>query len=643
MAETAVSHAFVLPDDDFQDWFQALQPYLQKFDRVAVVRSPAGNDLNRYRNVTAVAAPETWFQDDPHAHIRRIYPSVVRVDVVDAKTPQAMASILQQRIATNDRFGEQQEPEKHLFDRFVIDWMSLHRPLRVVGTFTDTPAGNAADNPGFDIETVPGAKIVAGVAGTVTKQWQGSQPDDTGLGNYVQVTSKFYTQTYVVTYAGLRSINVPLNTAVNVGDVLGEAAGQSVRVIVQNPPHGRQGFRLPHVVDPMNMIYVQNLRVRPTVDGLRVRSLPDVDKGEIIGQISKSDRLEPLEMHARVLRKVGVEGQWLRVKLPGGKTGYSAAWYMEAVLPGDSKFEGVNILGVNLDAFHPRGIPDPSLLGNLGWVRFGYNVSAQTGSTDIQAAYDRFAPLAEKYVSAGYKVCFTTSHQTYGEGRNEFWPWTAMDDNKWNMLIGPFADMMSRIMQQWAGKGLAHCWQVWNEPDAPMGAEASVAMLPHHYHAMLKAVVPAMRASDPEATIISAGLTGTQMGSNWIKQAVANLPSNAALDGIALHPYGLTSRGPGDPFGHFGSIDPAVQDYGSVLPGKPLWITEWGVIGAPQTAPNEIGDYAIAMISHIKANYRGQVAAFIWYPWAEGMHSAYGIVDQNSQPRPGLTERFLNA
>src|SRR5690349_6330774 len=71
MPEEIISHAFVLPNDNFEAWFQAIRPYKSKFPRVAVVRSPRGNALNRYRSVSAVAAPQTWIQDDPAAHIRR--------------------------------------------------------------------------------------------------------------------------------------------------------------------------------------------------------------------------------------------------------------------------------------------------------------------------------------------------------------------------------------------------------------------------------------------------------------------------------------------------------------------------------------------------------------------------------------------
>ena len=54
MSDSFVSHAFVLPDRNFHEWLAALRPYLEKFEGVTALRSPAGNDLNRYRNVSAV-------------------------------------------------------------------------------------------------------------------------------------------------------------------------------------------------------------------------------------------------------------------------------------------------------------------------------------------------------------------------------------------------------------------------------------------------------------------------------------------------------------------------------------------------------------------------------------------------------------
>ena len=226
MSEQAMSHAFVLPDENFHGWLAALQPYLTHFERVAVVRSPAGNDLNRFRNVSAVTAARTWMQDDPLQHIRRIYPQVVRVDVIDAPSPADLSQIIAERVRLDDRYGEQNNTPPHIFDRFVVAWPTDYRPLKITRPFTSRPNDTLDPNPGIDITTEPGSQVLAGVEGTVTKQWAGAQPDAFNLGKYVQVTTERGPNTYVLTYAGLRSVGVPLHSRVNVGDVLGEAAGR---------------------------------------------------------------------------------------------------------------------------------------------------------------------------------------------------------------------------------------------------------------------------------------------------------------------------------------------------------------------------------------------------------------------------------
>src|SRR5690242_899837 len=129
MNDTPISHAFVLPEDNFQAWFNALKPYLNNFERVSVIRNPGGTDLNPYRNVSAVTAPKMWLNNSPFQHIRRIYPSVVRIDTVRATNPQELAMIVNRRVANNDRFGER-DNDGHLFERFVLEWPSDYSPFK---------------------------------------------------------------------------------------------------------------------------------------------------------------------------------------------------------------------------------------------------------------------------------------------------------------------------------------------------------------------------------------------------------------------------------------------------------------------------------------------------------------------------------
>ncbi len=634
MTTELISHALVIPDDNFNAWLEAVRPYTRKFEKVAVVRSPRGNDLNRYRNVTAVNAPQMWSQDNPLSHIRRIYPMVVRVDIINAQTPQELAAALQRRIDANDRYGTR-GGTAHIDDRFILEYPVAFSKLQIVTPFPELPSTD--DTFGVMCLSAKGARVVASAAGKVSKVSTSS--DALGIGGYVQVTSQHAGKTYTVTYGGLERVSVALNKEVKVGDELGTAAGASVLLALQEAGGGASGYKLPNVLDPARYLYITNLRVRPTSKGLRVRTVPSTT-GEILGFVNPWDWLETLEMHGRTLSKLGKADEWLRLKMPDGRPGYCAAWLLEGAIKNPDRLSGINITGVNLDEMHPLGKPPANRLGKIGWVRFGYSVSNKTGSEDIRKAYDRYAPLAERYVKAGYKVVFTTSHETYGEGKDQFWPWASMTDQKWDMLIKPFSEMMYNIARQWAGKGLVEAWQVWNEQDAHLGAEASVAMSPANYKKMLRAVVPAIRAGDPEVFVLTGGYTNTQ-GERYVRLSIQGLTHDAMPDGLAMHIYGRSCR-PNDRYGQYGSIDDLLKAYYAILP-KPLWITEWGVLDAPDHNPRDIGDYAMAMVQHIKRNYANLVQALIWYAWAESMHNGFGIVDRNNQPRPGLTERYLNA
>lgn len=631
------SHAFVLPDDHFFDWYRALRPYLDHFERVAVVRGIGGNDLNPYRHVSAVTVKHMWIRDDPHLHIRRIYPSVVLIDEVHATTPHMLAEQMQTRIANDDRFGKL-EPSAHLHERFVIGWATRHRPYRIVRPFTTVPSGDIRDVLGLEIASQAGSKVFAARGGTVSKQWNGTESDALQLGKYVQIVTKHQGEQYTITYAGLSNINVPLHVRVEQGQEIGIAKDDHFSVIVQATT-GLSGYRLPNIVNPNTLIYIDDLRVRPIGSGLRVRNIPTVNGG-IIGMIQPHDYIIPREPHGRVLAKTGVEGKWINIRLPDGRTGYTAAWFLEA-----TEFRrfalDINPVGVNLDIRHPLGKPEPHRLGKLGWLRFGYNVSNRVGSEDIQAAYERYAPAIERYVEAGYRICFTTSHQTYGEAQG-FPVWRDMTDTHWQTLIQRFADMMARIARQWAGTGFVSCWQIWNEQDAPIGAEASVPMSAKNYGRMLDQVIPAIRATDQAAYLISGGLTsGPTLGAAYIRRAINSTARGQQLDGIAFHPYGRGTN-LNSVYAHFGHIDDSIRAYGQVFPDKPLWITEWGVLNRPQDNPTDIANYALNMINYLKARYSSKIAALIWYAWAQGMHNGYGIVDQHSRARYPLTERFLN-
>ena len=630
-SNSVISHAFVLPDRNFYEWLAVLRPYLAKFERVAVVRSPAGNNLNRFRNVTAVDAPLTWWQDSALTHIRRIYSSVVLVDVIDVDTPEELTPIIQRRVERDDRYGEQDTDPKHIYHRFVLEWPTSARPMAVLSRFNDDEERGDLHR-SLDVLSQENADILCAAAGRVT-----------AFGDSIKVESTVEDERWVTTYEGAKDRHVAVGDSVTLGQVMAKAAGDQLRIIVQNPPDGGISMLgLDNVMNPRDYIYIPQFRVRPLADNLRVRKLPSLYAG-IIGNVFSWHLLEPQEHHGRAIEKVGAVGSWLKIRAITGVAGYVAAWFLEATTleEGEQVFPDVNPVGVNLDVYHPMGKPAASKLGELGWVRFGYNVSNWLGSEDINAALARYLPHVEAYREAGYRVVFTTSHQTYGEGKSEFWPWSQMTDAKWNLLIGRFADMMAEIAGQWAGRDLVAVWQIWNEPDSKSGV-ASVPLAATHYGTMFEQVYRAIRGADSEVSIITAGFnSGPQSGSAYAREMLEAMPSDVWPDGLAFHPYGRGVNGHPH-YALFGHIDESVWAYSAVLPDKPLWVTEWGVLDRPDDSPGDIAHYATEMIRYLRSQYPGRIAAMIWYAWAQGMHNGYGLVDGAGNPRPPLTQRMLS-
>ena len=261
-SSSVISHAFVLPDRNFYEWLDTLRPYLAKFERVAVVRSPAGNNLNRFRDVTAVNAPLTWWQDSALTHIRRVYPSVVLVDVIDVSTPEALAPIIARRVENDDRYGQLDTEPQHIFYRFVLEWMTSARPMAVLDRFNeDSEKGDLRRS--LDIATSANANVICGAAGAVT-----------AVGEMIQVSTMVEGRQYVTTYEGVKDASVSVGDEVELGQALAKAAGERLSITVQNPPNGASLLGWDNLMNPRDYVYIPQFRARPLVDGLNVRKLP---------------------------------------------------------------------------------------------------------------------------------------------------------------------------------------------------------------------------------------------------------------------------------------------------------------------------------------------------------------------------------
>lgn len=473
--------------------------------------------------------------------------------------------------------------------------------------------------------------------------------------DWLQVSS----EQFVVTYMALQNIKVQAGQTVATDDVIAESAGESIRLSVyqtfdptalfEKPAAAPQPAPTPVPVPTPTPTPAPTdgkpkvVLLKPISDAVRVREKP-VD-GKPQGQLKSGEVVESLESEADTKAKVGVQGQWLNIRRADGTTGYVAAWFLAIApdLPTENVAGATSLTGMNLDFNHPLGRPTPEQLKGIGWIRIKFNMSYNPanntyGNKDVNATFNRYLPIIEQYARAGFKVLMVFTHQLYGEGAG--FNWQQMDPDKWKRLIGQYAEYARQVAEKFAGKNLVHAYQIWNEQDTREG-RAAVAVPPATYGLMMADTIRAIRKVDATTPIITGGhTTGPDSGSAYARQALAAMPADVRPDGIATHPYG---RGVlGHRFSNFGALEEEIKKYAAVMPGKPVWITEWGVLNIQGNLgfAAEVADYASGFMKIAKMQFPGQVACAIWYAWADSMDNGYGLVDDRGTAKPHLYDKF---
>lgn len=635
-------HALVLPDNDFNNWYRAAEAYTQAFAPVTVVRSPRGADLNRYYAVTGVQAPAVWFNNDAIAHLRRVYPTVVRADRVIASTPDDLRAALATRIARRDRFDEAGAADGHLRDRFVVGWPTPDAfPARILTPFSawvgTSPTVGRKDE-AITVTAAAGAAVVAPVDGTIEAVGRVPVLEGLGYGSVVvQINVPITPMSEVravqrVIVGNLGTTTVQLGQIVKAGDPIGTAAGVTLRIAVQRVGGGLAGFALPDVIDPLPAISWFEMRLRATDNGLRIRQKDGVQY-DILGRVNTGDALETMETHGRTLLKVSKLGEWIKVRSRIAPEGYGAAWFLEAVPPLAFR----DLTGVNLDFLHPRGKPAPSRLAGIPMIRVAYKAVPSQGFPTLDAAHAFYDPLLRAYRAAGLSIVVVLTHQTFGEGAGYDWPSMYADQRgRWDDFIPRYAAVVGAIAARYRGLGLTY--QVWNEQDTnPQAARAAVPIQPADYAKLITAAIRAVRGADTGARVITGGhIAGPGTGAAYARATIAAMPGDVRPDALACHSYGRGAPGADPTYAPFGNVDDDINTYEAILPGRPVWITEWGVLDRPNAPMADVSRYATGFVNHIKDQYQRKTAAAMWYAWADGMDNGFGLVDANDQAKPLL-------
>lgn len=144
--------------------------------------------------------------------------------------------------------------------------------------------------------------------------------------------------------------------------------------------------------------------------------------------------------------------------------------------------------------------------------------------------------------------------------------------------VADYADFSQAVVNRYGGN--VSSWQLWNEPNLPL----FFGFTPHNaprYTEMVKAAYPAIKAVQPNSTVVLAGLSrlpGDESPPAFMEKMYA-AGAKGSFDAAAAHPYvfpsGLAAN-PENGFSDVAAVHGVMAANGDG--GKSIWITE---LGAP--------------------------------------------------------------
>ena len=212
----------------------------------------------------------------------------------------------------------------------------------------------------------------------------------------------------------------------------------------------------------------------------------------------------------------------------------------------------------------------------------------ETQKGEYAFSYD---PILQKHLAENKRVLMIICYGNtlYGE----FWQCPNSND---------YREASAKYMQAAARhfKGKHIIWELWNEPNANTFNKGTD---PENYMRWVKAIVPVMRAEDPNVCIIGPALSGCDSPflEECLKRGLLDL-----VDGVSVHPYTLSN--PETRIFQYARLRALFGRYTKKT--IPLISSEWGynMSAAPQQA---------AMMSRSwLVNIGSEIPISIWYKWA---------------------------
>jgi hypothetical protein len=171
-------------------------------------------------------------------------------------------------------------------------------------------------------------------------------------------------------------------------------------------------------------------------------------------------------------------------------------------------------------------------------------------------------------------------------------------------------------------------WQVWNEPNLPVywpdGPD------PAAYARLLAETAKGIKAADPGAEVLSAGLAESRLGTPFDEfvRGMYRAGAAEAVDVFALHPYGRDASGTVEVVRRTRELLKELGD------DAPIWITELGWASGGPASPFTVGEQGQA------ARIRGALAELAERRQELGIRGVVYYNWRDSPPFPGGRDFF---
>jgi hypothetical protein len=212
-----------------------------------------------------------------------------------------------------------------------------------------------------------------------------------------------------------------------------------------------------------------------------------------------------------------------------------------------------------------------------------------------------------------------------------------------------YAAMLSFIAHRFAGH--VDAYEIWNEEDAPIWWTG--APDPAAYTRLLQASYPAIKAADPNATVLVGGLTGNDY--NFVEGLYQN-GAKGSFDGVGVHtdtacsilsPYtflrGIDNRLIPDSFLAYREVHAVMVANGD---DKPIWMTEmsWRTTSATCSEGVWAGQKADGVTDEQQATFLRQayhclaenpyVKVGLWFPLQDAGPVTSGLIRADGSHKP---------